>query len=620
MPLRELTLTHPSSRSYGYGCGQPSAYAVNTRVQCMYPWIAHRVPSLAPGIAPAAPPAAQAAAALPPPPPDANGVLLFTLQASRVSPSLVSGLTTTALPTAVAAQLAPWGVPASRVAVAVTDVSVFATLLVTNAPLGLWNTTTMAAFASGLATDVNVASSAVTTGCADVVSASNILAGRRRHRRLLTGPPSTASPVLVPVFIGGLSANASLAAALATQLNGGTLSLPHALSAWLAATQRQAFPALAASSPAPSQAPAATLATTLLVTVYLLPSMAAADAASASATLTAAMASGSLAAGVASAMGGNCTCAFGPVSLTPAPSPPPPPLPPGIVVPAPATPPAASASPPPPAPPPAALIVVKPPSSPSSSGTLIGLGVGIACGVVCIAGITYVAVVAARRRRARHMDSVEETIHKVRSSVLMDGLAAGVPMAHILTHPSMVNITAQELQAVAKVCLEGLQPGSPAWATEGEEEDTVPQELRVTSGPRRSMVRMSAPGELDEEVAYEDSAALGHLHHIEMRLSTASYQGRISRVSSAGSTGTRREPRLTTFDPYATRRTSLMLEATLHRLSSTSSTEWTDQDDAEVWRMSEPGIAPPPQGSGQEEPDEADTPPPEEDDADGAQP
>ena len=199
------------------------------------------------------------------------------------------------------------------------------------------------------------------------------------------------------------------------------------------------------------------------------------------------------------------------------------------------------------------------------------------------------------------MDSVEETIHKVRSSVLMDGLAAGVPMAHILTHPSMVNITAQELQAVAKVCLEGLQPGSPAWATEGEEEDTVPQELRVTSGPRRSMVRMSAPGELDEEVAYEDSAALGHLHHIEMRLSTASYQGgRVSRVSSAGSAGGRREPRLTTFDPYATRRTSLMLEATLHRLSSTSSTEWTEQDDAVVWRMSEPG-APAPQASGGED-------------------
>jgi hypothetical protein len=613
-----MTLTHPSHElSYGYGCGQPSAYAVNTRVQCMYPWIAHRVPSLAPGIAPAAPPAPQAAAALPPPPSDANGMLLFTLQASSVAPSLVAGLATGALPAVVATQLASWGVPASRVGVAVTDASVFAMLLVTNAPLGLWNSSTMAAFATGLATDVGVAPSAVTAGCADVVSTSNIVAGRRKHRRLLTAPPSIASPVLVPVYIGGLSANASLAAALATQLNGGSLAVPRALSAWLAATQRQAFPALAASSPASSQAPAATVATTLLVAVYLLPSMTAADAASASATLAAAMASGSMAAGVASAIGANCTFAFGPVSLTPAPLPP-------------ATLPGASASPPPPPPPPPPVLIVvnATPSSSSSSGTLIGLGVGIACGVVCIGSVTWLAVVVARRRRARHMDSVEKTIHRVRSTVLMEGLAAGEPMARILTHPSMVNITALELQAVAQVCLKGLQPRSPAWATKGEEEDTVPQELRVPSGPRRSMVRMSAPGEAEEEGAYEDSAALEHLHHIEMRLSTASYQGRISQVSSTGSAGARREPRLTSFDPYAIRRTSLMLEATLHRLSSTSSTEWTDQDEAEVWRMSEvlqlaggevgSGVAWPVTAGNEEaldtEPDEAPT------DADGTTP
>ena len=528
-------------------------------------------------------------------------MLLFTLQASSVAPSLVSRLVTFALPAAVATQLSPWGVPASRVAVAVTDASVLAMLLVANAPLGLWNTTSMTAFVTGLATDVGVAPSAVTPGCADVVSTSNILAGRRRHRRLLTAPPSTASPVLVPVFIGGLAANATLAAALATQLSGGSLALQNAINAWVATTQRQGVqPAPVVSSPTAVQAPPPTVATTLLVAVYLSPSMAAADAASASAALTAAMSSGSLAAGVASAIGSNCTSAFGPVSLTLPPSPPPPPLPPGVILPAPATPPGVTASPPPPLPPPAALVVVSSPSSSSSGGTVIGLGVGIACGVSCIAGIIIAPLVAARRRRARHMDDVEATIHKVRSKVLLDGLAAGVPVARILSHPSMVNITPQELQDVAKVCLEAYLPDSPTFH-EGEDLDTVPPELLVATGPRRSMVRMSMPGEGEEEGAFEDSAALGHLHHIEMRLSTASYQGgRVSRVSSAGSAGGRREPRLTTFDPYATRRTSLMLEATLHRLSSTSSTEWTDQDDAEVWRMSEPG-APAPQASGGED-------------------
>ena len=471
-----------------------------------------------------------------------------------------------------ATQLSPWGVPASRVAVAVTDASVLAVLLVANAPLGLWNTTSMTAFVTGLATDVGIAPSAGTPGCADVVSTSNILAGRRRHRRLLTAPPSTASPVLVPVFIGGLAANATLAAALATQLSGGSLALQNAINAWVATTQRQGVqPAPVVSSPTAVQAPPPTVATTLLVAVYLSPSMAAADAASASAALTAAMSSGSLAAGVASASGSNCTSAFGPVSLTLPPSPPPPPLPPGVNLPAPATPPGVTASPPPPLPPPAALVVVNSPSSSSSGGTVIG-----------------------------HMDDVEATIHKVRSKVLLDGLAAGVPVARILSHPSMVNITPQELQDVAKVCLEAYLPDSPTFH-EGEDLDTVPPELLVATGPRRSMVRMSMPGEGEEEGAFEDSAALGHLHHIEMRLSTASYQGgRVSRVSSAGSAGGRREPRLTTFDPYATRRTSLMLEATLHRLSSTSSTEWTDQDDAEVWRMSEPG-APAPEVSGGEE-------------------
>lgn len=201
-------------------------------------------------------------------------------------------------------------------------------------------------------------------------------------------------------------------------------------------------------------------------------------------------------------------------------------------------------------------------------------------------------MLAARRRRRRHLEEAEITIHRVRSKVLMNGLAAGQPMAHILSHPSMKNITAQELQAAAQACLAACEPPpgpgtaqreeGPAHDGDADQDDVVPEELVVPAGgPRRSMVRVSAAAAAD---AGEESVARAHLHRISMRLSTASYQERISRASSGGGGG--REPRLTTFDPLAPRRISLMQEIALRRLSSTSSTQWTDEDDAEVARMS----------------------------------
>jgi Trypsin len=567
--------------SYGYGCAQANAYAVNTRVACMYPWIAHRVPSLLPGPAPVF----NASVTFPSPPAGGAGALILTLQASGLTPTGATALTTSSLPAVIASLLSSVpGFTSSSVRSAITDASVLANLVVYNAPLGLWNASVVAAFAGGLAADWNVSPSAVSAGCADLATfTQNVLSGRRHrhHRRMLgTAPPSTATPVSIPILASGLMSQggASPASALATQLIAGNVGASRALGAWATATQRTGLPPLPTAT-----AGVTTVGVSMLIAAYMPSNATAVIIANGSAILTQAIASGALASAIGAAGVGSAVFSFGTVQFTPAPPPPSPPSQPGAVV-----------SPPPPSP----LTVALPPPPPVEvvvtaatvvDSKVIGLAIGIGGGATFICALAVRAAIVAARQRREHMALAEQTIHRVRSKVLMDGLTAGKPMGEILSHASMKTITADELQAAAQACLAAYELPQ---AADGEDEvDHVPAELIVpTGGPRRSMVRTSASAAFVVSAAGEavdDDALQTHLHRISMwRLSSTSAGGdRVSRGSIGGGSGDPRDHRLTTFDPLCARRISLMQEAALRRLSTASSTEWTEQDEAAVARM-----------------------------------
>ena len=538
------------------------------------------MPSLLPGPAPAF----NASVTLPSPPSGGAGALILTLQASGLTPTGATALTTSSLPAVIASLLSSVpGFTSSSVRSAITDASVLANVVVYNAPLGFWNASVVAAFAGGLAADWNVSPSAVSPGCADLATFTyNVLSGRRHrhHRRMLgTAPPSTATPVSIPILASGLMSqgSASLASALATQLIAGIVGASRALGAWATATQRTGVPPLPTAT-----AGVTTVGVSMLVAAYLPSNATAVIIANASAILTQTIASGALASAISAAGVGSAVFSFGTVQFTPAPPPPSPPSQPGTAV-----------SPPPPSlltvasPPPPVVVVVT--SATVVDRKVIGLSIGIGGGATFICALAVRAAIVAARQRREHMALAEQTIHRVRSKVLMDGLTAGKPMGEILSHASMKTITADELQAAAQACLAAYE--LPQAADGQDEDDHVPAELIVpTGGPRRSMVRTSASAAFEVGAAGEavdDDAVQTHLHRISMwRLSTTSAGGdRVSRVSIGGGSGDPRDHRLTTFDPLSARRISLMQEAALRRLSTASSTEWTEEDEAAVARM-----------------------------------
>ena len=379
--------------SYGYGCAVPGYYAVYTRIACYMPWLQARVASLAP---PAPTTDAVAAAA------DAAAAQLATppLQpgtAQLVVPMRVGGVGAAAgaaLPAAIAAGLAsllaPWSVAAANVTVSVADATLPLRLGFAAAPLTVWNANVSRAVAAAAALDLGIAASRLRLGCATaaVPAATPVQAPPSAGRRRL----HTAAPeVFVPIYVSGFGADASAAAALAATAAAATW--PRTLAALASEAKLNMTP------PSISTAAALGGAIVSLLASVAMPGTAA--YAAATATLNATSAAASLGPAIGATLRATISLQLGSVALTVAP----------------------------PAPAPAAV------AAPGVSGTLIGPIIGAAGGgAFAVAAVVAFLMLRRTRLKRRHAEAAE-------------AIAAGVPLAALLSRPSMAGFPAEALRA-----------------------------------------------------------------------------------------------------------------------------------------------------------------------------
>ena len=385
--------------SYGYGCAVPGYYAVYTRVACYMPWLQARLPSLAPLPPPAAEPVAAATILA------GSARIAVPMRANGVAAASAAALPA-AVQAGLASMLSAWGVSAANVTVAVADATMPLRLGFAAAPLTVWNANVSKAVTAAAALDLGIAASQLRLGCAAaaVAAATPVQAPPSAGRRSLraVAPPE----VFLPMYVSGVAANA--AAALATRA---------AASAWPRTLAALASEAKLNATPTISTAAAAQAASVLMDVQVSMPASTPAQeaaAAAAAAALGAAGASASLSAAVGAALGSAVAVQAGPASLTVAPA-----LPASV-------------------------------DAPGVDGNLLGVVVGASAGgaFALAACVAFIMLRRARIKR-RHAEAAE-------------AIAAGVPLAALLSRPSMAGFPAEALRAAQQRAAEMDAAGSAA--------------------------------------------------------------------------------------------------------------------------------------------------------------
>lgn len=369
--------------SYGYGCAVPGYYAVYTRVACYMPWLQARLPSLEPLPPAAAEPVAATALSA------GSARLVVPMRADGVAAASAAALPA-AVQVGLASVLSRWGVSAANVTVAVADATMPLRLGFAAAPLAVWNANVSKAVTAAAALDLGIAASQLRLGCvaAAVAAATPVQAPPSAgRRRLFVAPPE----VFLPLYVSGVGANA--AAALATRA---------AASAWPRTLAALATEAKLNATPTISTAAAAQAGSVLMDVQVSMPAATPAQeaaAAAAAAALGAAAAAALLSAAVGAALGSAVAVQAGTAALTVAPAPP------------------------------AAV------DAPGVDNTLLGVIVGASAGgAFAIAACVAFVLLRRARIKRRHAEAAE-------------AIAAGVPLAALLSRPSMAGFPAEALRA-----------------------------------------------------------------------------------------------------------------------------------------------------------------------------